>query len=56
MKLAIKALLATILSFAFIIGLAFIEKEYTHGAITVCGMVATLIASVFMLFYVVFDS
>lgn len=55
MKTALKAALATFLTFLFIIGLAHIEMQYTHGAITVCIMVAVLILAVFLMFYVVLD-
>lgn len=56
MSAAIKAVLATILAFVLILMLSYVELNYTHGAITVVGMVLCLVVAVFLLFYVIFDN
>lgn len=55
MSAAIKAVLATILAFVVILMLSYVELNYTHGALTVVGMVLCLVFSVFLLFYTIFN-
>lgn len=56
MSTAVKAILATFATLIGIFVLAFVEVEYTHGAITVGLMICVVIAALYLMYLAVFDT